>query len=418
MNLRELNYILIPRSTERFDGWNRTRAGRLVEFVTTPLHSLTREGQILVVATLISAAAGIDVRFSHLYLVFCGLFGLLVAAFVTRPLARVRAVELRIEHPPRVAIGEEVRFTAVVRNTGDRPVYALRIHGPFLPWDGTWITRRPGIGHLAPGEEARVTLSASFLVRGERYIGRFNLSSIRPLGLMHGRRVPSAPVRLRVVPNVVPVHAPPPPAVAAPPEGRSRSRVRGESFELLGVRPYRRGDRLRDLHARSWARLGEPMVREYRTALRRRVRVALFGATARPDREGFDGATSLAASLVAWAARGETRVELVVATDAPGTVIVGHDGSAFERALDLLATAQPGRPADAEGRIAIGMASGEPLYLVLADWGPEQQALVGTLAARGARPILVSRDTAALSAAEAAGVRALHPEALADGVRL
>lgn len=418
MNLRELNYILIPRSTERFDGWNRTRAGRIAEFVTTPLHSLTREGQVLIVATLIAGAAGIDVRFSHLYLVFCGLVGLLVAAFLSRPIARIGAVELRIEHPPRVAVGEAVRFTAVVRNTGRHPVYALRIHGPFLPWDGTWISRRPGIGYLAPGAEARVVLSASFLVRGERYIGRFNVASIRPLGLMHGRRVVSGPVRIRVVPPVVPIHAPPPPAVAAPPEGRGRSRIRGESFELLGVRPYRRGDRLRDLHARSWARLGEPMVREYRTAMRRRVRVALFGAMEKPDREGFDGAASLAASLVAWAARGETRVELVVATAQPGTIIVGHDGSAFERALDLLATAEPGHPDDAEARVALGLAPGEPLYLVLADWGPLQQALVGALRGRGARPVLVSRDKVTRSAAAAAGVRALAPAELAEGVSL
>ncbi len=418
MNLRELNYILIPRSTERFDGFNRTRTGRFIQFVTTPLHSLTREGQVLVVATLVAGAAGIDVRFSHLYLVFCGLVGLLVSAFLTRPIARIDGVELRIEHPPRVAAGEAVRFTAVVRNTGDQPVYALRVHGPFLPWDGTWIERRPGIGHLAPGAEARVNLSASFLVRGERYIGRFYVASIRPLGLMNGRRVVSEQVRLRVVPPVVPINAPPPHAVAAPPEGKSRTRVRGESFELLGVRPYRRGDRLRDLHARSWARLGEPMVREYRTAMRRRVRVALFGAMQTPDREGFDGAASLAASLVAWAARDETRVELVAATAEPGTIIVGHDGSAFERALDMLATVQPGQPADAEARVAIGLAPGEPLYLVLADWGPAQQGLVGALIGRGARPVLVSRDKAALAAAEQAGVRALRPDDLPGGVVL
>lgn len=418
MNLRELNYILIPRSTERFDGWNRTRLGKAAEWLTTPLHSLTREGQVLVVATLVAGAAGIDVRFSHLYLVFCGLVGLLVAAFVSRPLARIRGAELRIEHPRRVAAGEPVRFTAVVRNTGDRPIYALRVHGPFLPWDGTWIERRPGIGHLPPGAEARVTLSARFLVRGERYIGRFRMASIRPLGLMLGRRVASEPVRLTVVPPVVPIRAPAPPAVAAPPEGRSRSRLTGESFELLGVRPYRRGDRIRDLHARSWARLGEPMVREYRTALRRRVRVALFGAMRKPERESFDGAVCLAASLVAWAAEGETRVELVAATAEPGTIIVGRDASAFERALDLLATVEAGAPDDAEARVAIGLAPGEPLYLVLADWSPLEQRLLAAVRARspGVRPLLVTRDKATLGAAADAGLRALHPDDLPLGV--
>lgn len=420
MNLRELNYILIPRSTERFDGWNRTPAGRFAEWLTTPLHGLTREGQVLVVATLISAAAGIDVRFSHLYLVFCGLFGLWVAAFVTRPFARVDGLALRIEHPRRTAAGEPITFTAVLHNRGTRPLYALRVYGPFLPWDGTWIARRPGVGHLAPGAEARVVLSARFLVRGERYIGRFSAASIRPLGLMRGRRVTSEPVRLTVVPPVVPVRAPAPPAVAAPPEGRARSRVGGESFELLGVRPYRVGDRIRDLHARSWARLGEPMVREYRTALRRRVRVALYGPMRRPEREAFDGAASLAASLVAWAAEGETRVELIIAAEPPGAVIVGHDASAFERALDLLAAAGPGPCADAEARAGAGLARGEPLYLVLADFAAPQAALLAALRARhpGLRPLLVTRDRAAAAAAERAGVRVWRPEALSSGVVL
>lgn len=418
MNLRELNYILIPDSTERIETFNQRGLGRFIWWLATPLHALTREGQLLAVATLISAAAGIDVRFSHLYLIFCGLFGLLVAAFATRRFARVDGLALRIEHPRRVAAGEELIFTAVLRNTGDTPLYAIRVHGPFLPWDGTWVKRRPSVPHLPPGGEARVELSVRFLVRGERYVGRFYAASIRPLGLMMGDRRASEPVRVMVVPPVVPVSGPRPPAVAAPPAGRARNQHAGESFELLGVRPYRRGDRIRDLHARSWARLGEPMVREYRTAMQQRVRVALFGAMRKTQRESFDGAASLAVSIVAWAARHETRVELVVATESPGAVTVGPDASAFERALDLLATAEAGAPQDAQARIGANLAPGEPVYLVMADWSDDQANLIGGLRSRNpwVKPLLVSNDPAVREAAMAAGATVLDPEGVSGAV--
>lgn len=419
MNLRELNYILIPSSTERLERLTDARLGRLIWRLTTPLHSLTREGQVLAVMTLVAGAAGIDVRFSHLYLVFCGLVGLFVAALVGRRFARLRQVELRIEHPPRVAVGQPVQFTAVVTHRGEAPVYALRIHGPFLPWDGTWIRRRPSVPVLEPGDEVRVTLEARFIMRGERYLGRFFVGSVAPLGIMRGNRVYSEPVRLTVVPAVAPVSAPLPPAVARPPEGRDLGGFAGDAFELLGVRPYRPGDRIRDLHARSWARLGEPMVREYRTPVRRRVRVALFGAMRNPQREWFDGAAALAASLAAWAAHGENRVELITATGKPGEVVIGRDGVTLDRALDLLAVAEAGRsPPDSAARIVAGVAGGEPIYLVLADWSAAQRALIAAVRSRAPslRPLVVTGDRRALAAARTAGVPAFTPAEVEAGV--
>src|SRR5262249_59829460 len=47
------------------------------------------------------------------------------------------------------------------------------------------------------------------------------------------------------------------------PGGVALASKTGESMELIGVRPYRAGDVVRDLHAKSSARLGFPVVREY-----------------------------------------------------------------------------------------------------------------------------------------------------------
>jgi hypothetical protein len=46
-------------------------------------------------------------------------------------------------------------------------------------------------------------------------------------------------------------------------------------MDLRGVRPYRKGDRIRDLSARTWARTGKPAVREYQEEYFTRVGVVL-----------------------------------------------------------------------------------------------------------------------------------------------
>ncbi|MCA9539094.1 MAG: DUF58 domain-containing protein [Myxococcales bacterium] len=421
MNLRELNHIFIPRSLERVEAWTTTPSGRFLYAVTTPLHSLTREGQAVAVAALITAAAGIDVHFSHLYLVFCGLAGLLLAALLTRRMGRAQALDVRVHHPPRVGAGQAMTFTIVVRNRGPRALFALHVHGPFLPWDGTWEEPPPRIPVLEPGAEWRGTRRARFLCRGDRYIGRFFAASVRPLGLMYGNRVFSEPVRLRVVPALVPVDGPTPPPAPASFEARGHAPLAGESFELLGVRPYRPGDRIRDLHARSWARLGEPMVREYRAAQQRRVRVALHPSARKPRREAIDAAASLTASLIDWATRREAQVELVVPAAPPVRTVVGTGEGTFERALDLLATVEAGEAAaDADARIGVDAGHVGALYVVFCDFGPAQTALLGGLARHGVRltALLVSDDARTRAAATAAGVRALSARAVAEGVAL
>lgn len=413
MNLRRLNYILIPRSTERFDALTHGPIGRRLRH----LMALTPEGQILTVATLVSAAAGIDVRFSHLYLVFCGLFGLLLAAFLCRPLARIRELDVRVEHPPRLTAGETATFTVVLRNTSDRDLWHLRVSGPFLPWDGTWTSPRPGLAHLPAGAEARVTLTARFTERGDRYLGRFTVASVRPLGLMRGTAIYTDPVRLTVVPRIIELHAPAPAPVAALRRGAHRAGA-GESFELLGVRPYRTGDRIRDLHARSWARLGEPMVREYRQPHERRIRVALHAAT--DHRETLDAACTLAASLIAHANRAHATTELVtLGPDGVTHLTIGPDAAALDRALDLLATLEPGElppdlAADADAHIAARLAPGERLWLILTDDATPAPALAAR--APDLRPLHITRRRR--DAHHPPGARTLTPADITDGLAL
>lgn len=386
MNLRELNYILMPKSGVSLERWEASRLGRLVYPFVEVFASATTEGQGLFVAMLVTGAAGVDVKYSHLYLVFSGLFGLLVAALLLRPMAAIRPGELRVgvSHPPAVISGEALTVTIVLENTGTRPLHALRVSGPFLPWDGQWVGSRPAIAALAPGETARLSTSVRFIVRGARHLDPFGVASIRPLGLARGNRRRTPTLRFTVLPREVPVLSMPLPAWQAVASSASftRRQAAEDGEELLGVRPYRAGDRLRDLHARAWARHGEPIVREMRAERRRRALV-LVDVTDCERRETVDAALGLAMGITSYLVRQHVHVELVGLGRYPLSIPVGEAGTGLALAFERLAELDAGPSGDPElsaatvsARLRVGAA-----HVIRAVGGPGGAAsLLDTLA--------------------------------------
>lgn len=376
MNLRRLNYILIRGDARNWERWAKHPAVRLLYPFFAPVLVLTVEGQLVLTLTLLSGAAGMDVQFSSLYLVFSGLLSLLAAAWLGRLVfARPGALTVTMHVPPRVAAGEPATFTAELSNPGRRAAFALRVFGPFLTWDGAWIARRPAVPVVEPGGRVRVDAQARFLARGHHYVGRFRVASVAPLGLALGRFVETEPVRLMVVPRTVRLrHLPPPPLVADDLGEQVRGLTSGADYELAGLRPYRPGDRIRDLHAFSWARLGEPMVRTFRRAARRRAVVVLHTAVTRLDEEAFEAAVSLAASLVRWALEHGASTTLLVAGASPREVTVGPQSAPEAVALDVLGEVTACAPeavhAATAARLAELRAANLPIYRVFSSFGP------------------------------------------------
>jgi uncharacterized protein (DUF58 family) len=171
-----------------------------------------------------------------------------------------------------------------------------------------------------------------------------------PLGLSMGRPVPSTGCRFLVVPKIARVER-----LALPtgrrhqPGGVALASKTGESMDLLGVRPYRAGDAVRDLHAKSWARLGVPVVREYQEEYFSRIGVVLDTDLAAAEEAGakdperlLEAAISLAAGVVANLSRGEALIDLLVAGDRVHELTLGRSLGFLEQALDLLACVEPG----------------------------------------------------------------------------
>lgn len=397
-NLRRLNYILIRGDADAWETWLSGRFGRFMRMLLAPFIVLTPEGGVVAVTALLTGAAGVDVHFTRIYLVFCGLFGLLIAAYLGRFIfARPGALTLSAWAPTRVASGVPVVITLEVSNPNPKPLWVLRIQGPFLAWDGRWLVRRPTVPVLAAGAKARVESTLVLTERGQRPIGRFSVASVRPLGLVRGKSIYSEPVRIIVVPRTLAIEGlAPPPLVPADHAAQVRGQATGADFELAGLRPYRPGDRIRDLHARSWARLGEPMVRTFRRTARREATVILDASAARVDEAAFEGAVSLAASLVRWACDHGARVRLLILSDRSREVVVGAQVAPLDIALDALAAVArvDTPPPDAAARAA-AVAVSEGTYLIHADW-PLQWVPPGTLS-----QVVVGGDRARAAAKEA-----------------
>jgi uncharacterized protein (DUF58 family) len=343
-NFAKLNHILIPPTKAGRDRFRRGLFGKLTWPVVLTYESLSEEGRVLAVLSLIVGGFGQDVRNAEIYVLWCALIGLLAGSLAVRWLFAMEGVHAKVNVAKRVTIGDELVFELVVRNEGTRDHYAVRVGGPFLPWDGKWSGPGPRIQRLAAGAEARVEMRARFIERGEHHLDPFRAAALVPLGLAQGRRIVTTGCRFLVVPriaNVVRITMPV--GRRHQPGGVALASKTGESMDLLGVRPYRVGDPIRDLHARSWARLGQPVVREYQEEYFSRIGIIVDIDAG--DARRLEAAISLAAGVVAHLSRGEALIDLLVVGDRVHDLTLGRSLGFLEQALDLLACVEAGKRA-------------------------------------------------------------------------
>jgi uncharacterized protein (DUF58 family) len=350
INFARWNHVLIPATK---DGRDRIRAGWIGK-VATPLlatyGALTDDGRTVALLALVVASLGLDVMHSEQHVLAAMLLALLLASLVARPFyAITTTVKAEVDVPRRVGLGEELELGVTLENRGGEDVLAVRVTGPFLPWDGRWVNGTSGVSRLPPGARVRVALRAKFTARGEHHLDACDAAALVPFGLARGPGAQTAGARFLVLPRPARVvRLTLPETRRADPGGVALASQTGESMELLGVRPYRSGDPVRHLHARSWARTGQPIVREYQEEYFRRAAVVV-DVDAR-DEASAEGAISLAAGAVAHLARGEARVDLLVAGQRIHDLTLGRSLGSLEQALDLLACFRPQRPSDEMSR--------------------------------------------------------------------
>jgi uncharacterized protein (DUF58 family) len=337
VNLARLNHILIPTTKAGRDRFRASLLGRLLRPLGSVYGALSDEGRVLALAAFAVGGFGLDVQSTVVYLLWCVLGGVLLASLALTWRHGLEGVTVEVDAPRRVTLGEPVTFSVVVRNEGPgaRDRHAVRVHGPFLPWDGTWTGPTREIAVVPKGSVTRADLAARFSARGEHHLDSFSASAVVPLGLAQGRAASSPGVKFLVVPRIARVvRLTTPPGSRYQPGGVALASKTGESMDLLGVRPYRAGDPVRLLHARSWARTGTPVVREYQEEYFSRIGVVVDAAA--PDARTLEAILSLAAGVVAFLSRGEALIDVLVVGGRVHDLTIGRHLGFLEQALDLL----------------------------------------------------------------------------------
>lgn len=340
MNFARLNHILIAPTKHERDRVRSTRLGRIFIAMFGAWEMFSTEGRFVLLFWLL---AGLFVDMvTCVYQLWSVVTGALVAGLVMRRFFSVRELSVRVVAPRRVTVCEEASVTLRVHNGSAQHHRSIRIQGPFLPWDGSYLGAAPSLPALAPGESDERSLRMRFSARGEHHLDPFVIRALVPLGLTMGAGVQTDGTRLLVVPRVAVVsELRLPNATRYQPGGVVLASRTGESRELVGVRPYRAGDPIRDIHARTWARSGRPAVREYEQEYFTRIGVVVDTERKRVGERSFEAALSLAAGVVAHLTRGEALIDLLVAGDQVLTLTLGRSLGFLEQALDMLACVQP-----------------------------------------------------------------------------
>jgi len=387
--LARLNHVFVPDTKA---GRDRVRNRWYVRIVARPVmwlyRSLSDEGRLLSVAALLVGGVGTEVLDTRIYLLWSLIAGLLLASLLLRPFFDARRVHLEISAPRQVTVGAELCFLVTLANDSGREQLGLRVSRPLLPWDGTWLAPPPALAALPAGARAPLQTRARFVQRGHHHLDPFTVAPLLPLGLALGARGASEGFHFIAVPPVK--------AIGRlqlgtgsryQPGGVALASRTGESMDLLGVRPYRQGDAVRDLHARSWAKRGEPVVREYQQEYFSRVGVILDTDREAGSPESFEAALSLAAGLVAQLSRGEALIDVLVMGESVHPLTLGRSLGYLEQALDHLACAARGPAFDAAvllQRVGPYLGRLSSVVFIGLDWDASRRRLCEEIRAGGA----------------------------------
>ncbi|MDW8381262.1 MAG: DUF58 domain-containing protein [Verrucomicrobiota bacterium] len=372
----------------------------------------TPAGLTLLAAMVLSGTMGFDPDNAMIYQVFTLLFGMLLASAIVAGWFRGR-FEVNRELPRYVTAGVPFRYHVRVRNETSRVQKGLwvleEVGAPQMSpaeWQA-WQraqrrrmrsfrparSRRPAralpilcqaaLPPLAPGQSATATLEAVIGRRGLVEMKEVALARTDPLGLFRVLRRYPVPQKLLVLPRCYFV---PPIAIPGDPRyqlgGVTLASHVGQSEEFISLRDYRRGDPIRHIHWRSWAKVGRPIVREFEDEFFVRHALVLDTFTDWPEHEAFEAAVSVAASLACTLPTQESLLDLLFVGSEAYRFTVGRGVGHVEQMLEVLASVRPcpDRPFETLERLVLqhmGVVSG--CVCVLLGWDPPRRALVEKL---------------------------------------
>lgn len=365
------------------------------QLVRTWRERFTASGRRAFVALVLLAVLGVDTRRNQTFLLFAAAAGLHVSALALARVGRPRA-SLRLALPARATAGQPMSIRGEVRieAAGSALLRATFGHRARASRFGVEPVEAFVAGDEPGARELSFTFSPSR--RGRYEIGPVTLRPIDPLGLVAGDALATVPAQLVLVAPPVFPWTLPGGALGRRlhPGGIPLATASSDSMELIGTREWRPGDRLRNVHWRSFARRGVPVVKEFQEEYFPRIAVVVDthlaptgGRVGRVEREAFEAALSVAASITSALAERDHVVELLAAGPEIYRVSIGRGLGPLESVLDVLACLEPSASAplaDVTPAIEDEIAQIGTVFAVLLDWDEGRAAFLARMRALGA----------------------------------
>lgn len=346
---------------------------------------LTARGRYLLWVLVAVGAMGLDTMITRVYVVFAIGLGLLLAAamFAERRGPRVRF----LGGPPlRATAGTPVDFSLGLEGLEGRAYRDLSVSLPPAPGLAFTPSEVPMAVDADKPALARVTLQPAR--RGRYELPGPRARRVDPLGLI-GTRFTAWPDQvLLVYPRFFTMERfDIPLGRRHQPGGIPLSSNTGDSVEFTGTRDYREGDPIRSIHWKSWARRGQPVVKEYQEEYF--CHIAIILDTFLPGKTStaaFEASISMVASIADFFSRSEYVVDILAAGPDVYQVSAGRSLAYLENILDVLACLDPcpDPPFETIGPALfdrLGQVS--TVVAILQDWDPARREFLQRVRASG-----------------------------------
>jgi uncharacterized protein (DUF58 family) len=192
---------------------------------------------------------------------------------------------------------------------------------------------------LPPGREVEALVEITPLRRGILNLTGSTLARPDPFGLFRALLHVPQPGKILVLPRRYPL-----PPLALPGSlkyqagGVALAANVGQSDEFVSLRDYRRGDPIRHIHWRSWARTGKPIVKEFEDEFFVRHALVLDTFSPGPAGELFEEAVSVAASFACTIQTQESLLDLLFVGAEAYCFTAGRGLAHADQMLEILAS--------------------------------------------------------------------------------
>ena len=332
----------------------------------------TRAGWMVIICLFATTLMSMDTDNMVAYQGFPLLLGLFVLAFVFSRFFRMTFSVVRLL-PRFGTVGQIFTYRVAVRNLTaktqseltlledladvrlsfpewlaaqhavEKTMRSLRLSRPprFNPFKLA-IVKDAAVPSVLPHQEVEVPVEVMPLRRGILRFKGVTLARKDPFGLFRALKGVSAPQTALILPKRYPL-----PPIALPgmlkyqQGGVALATSVGQSEEFVALRDYRRGDPLRHIHWRSWAKTGRPIVKEFEDEFFVRHALVLDTFTDDPHSEAFEEAVSVAASFVCTIQTQESLLDLLFVGPHSYCLTAGRGLAHSDQMLEILASVRP-----------------------------------------------------------------------------